>query len=493
MKRLSLCIILLLSSAAAFAQSEDEFKRMEEEMKRQFMDFDKQSRHNYSSFRDECNKTFIDFISLSWEVFEGKKAMPVPHLEEVPPVVIDDNEKQKPLEDKPIVIEETIPAPKPEPQPQPIEPVTPTPAPVSQFEFTLFGAQFQLPVPNGTPFVLQDISKPSIAKAWEQLSDHRYDNLVAACLDLRSRHQLCDWSYLQLISSFCNQYLSSGSNEAELLKAFLFSQSGYQMRLAISNGHLFMLFASRHTIYDYNYYIIEGMAYYSERPLSGKIQVCPGKFPNEAPLSLSISQEQILPSHSFVDRTLSSSDRTNFPIKVSTDQNLMNFCQSYPPSCYDNNFMTRWSLYAQMPLSQHLRQQLYPQLRHIIDGKSNYEAVDLICHWIQTAFEYEYDDKVWGKDRAFFADETLHYPYCDCEDRSILLTRIVRDLLGLKCALVYYPGHLATAIALGEDAKGDYIRYNGTKYLICDPTFINAPIGRTMTGMDNSSARIIIL
>lgn len=55
----------------------------------------------------------------------------------------------------------------------------------------------------------------------------------------------------------------------------------------------------------------------------------------------------------------------------------------------------------------------------------------MILNWVQTGSEYEYDDKVWRHDRAFFAEETLYYPYCDCEDRSILFSRFVRDLLGL--------------------------------------------------------------
>ena len=168
--------------------------------------------------------------------------------------------------------------------------------------------------------------------------------------------------------------------------------------------------------------------------------------------------------------------------------------------------MTRWAMYANTPLNNSTKEQLYPQFLSFFEAiKNSFEedgtdmrnyvpaCVDLICHCIQTAFVYEYDDKVWGGDRAFFADETLYYPYCDCEDRSILLTRMVRDLLGLKCALVYYPGHLATAIAVGEDVKGDFIRINGTKFLVCDPTYIGAPIGMTMPGMDNQSAKVIVL
>lgn len=33
--------------------------------------------------------------------------------------------------------------------------------------------------------------------------------------------------------------------------------------------------------------------------------------------------------------------------------------------------------------------------------KSQYEAVSRLLNFVQTAFVYEYDDKVWGCDRAF--------------------------------------------------------------------------------------------
>ena len=100
---------------------------------------------------------------------------------------------------------------------------------------------------------------------------------------------------------------------------------------------------------------------------------------------------------------------------------------------------------------------------------------------------------MWGHDRAFFAEETLFYPYCDCEDRSILFSRLVRDLLGLDVMLVFYPGHLATAVAFNTSVKGDYIDMNGKHYTICDPTYIGAPIGATMPDMDNKTAKVIVL
>ena len=144
-------------------------------------------------------------------------------------------------------------------------------------------------------------------------------------------------------------------------------------------------------------------------------------------------------------------------------------------------------------MSERIKKQLYPALQKAIQGKSQYEAANVLLNFVQTAFIYEYDDKVWGGDRAFFAEESLYYPYCDCEDRSILFSRLIRDLLGLKVLLVYYPGHLATAVCFTDNVTGDYISLNNQKYVVCDPTYIGAPVGATMPDMDNGKAKVILL
>lgn len=131
---------------------------------------------------------------------------------------------------------------------------------------------------------------------------------------------------------------------------------------------------------------------------------------------------------------------------------------------------------------------LYPKLRAYVKGKSENEAVNIILNFVQTAFEYGYDDEIWGGDRPFFAEETIYYPYSDCEDRSILFSRLVRDIVGLDMVLIYYPGHLATAVKFNENVSGDYLVVDGKKYVVCDPTYVNARVGMTMPKMDNSTA-----
>ena len=172
---------------------------------------------------------------------------------------------------------------------------------------------------------------------------------------------------------------------------------------------------------------------------------------------------------------------------------LMAFYNTFPSSEIDGNFMTRWAMYANTPLSQKTKDVLYPSLREAIKADNKLSATQKLLNWVQTGFEYDYDDNVWGNDRAFFAEETLYYPYSDCEDRAILFSRLIRDLLDLDVALIYYPGHLATAVGFQEDVSGDAMIINGRKFIVCDPTYIGAPVGAQMPGLEYDKAQAIVL
>lgn len=477
-----------------------------DEFRKSYDEFRNQAKQEYEDFRKKANDEYAEFVRKAWENHKTLPARSKPIEKDVPPVVIKEEDKKRPIEDTPVIIEEEIKIPAPTPQPKPVSPIKEKDGEGGRHSFVLYGTNMSVRLTSSQKIQLSKLDINEIAKIWETLSSDNYNNVIRDCLELRIKHQLCDWAYLRLLDNLSSSFLGAGTNEAELFKAFLYCQSGYQMRLAIANNHLYMLYASQHFMFDKPCWKIDDIFYYADNCDAEQIQICDASFPHEQAMSLYIPNEQNLAPINSSKRTLQSEDVDWLKVDVSENENIIKFCEEYPTSCIGENFMTRWAMYANMPLNTNTKKQLYPQFLSFFDAlKRSFEengtdmrnytpaCVDLICHWIQTAFVYEYDDKVWGGDRAFFADETLYYPYCDCEDRSILLTRMVRDLLGLKCALVYYPGHLATAIALGEDIKGDFIRINGTKYLVCDPTYIGAPIGMTMPDMDNQSAKVIVL
>lgn len=53
--------------------------------------------------------------------------------------------------------------------------------------------------------------------------------------------------------------------------------------------------------------------------------------------------------------------------------------------------------------------------------------------------------------------------------------------------------HLAAAVRFTDSMNGDYLTLDGERYTVCDPTYIGAPAGMTMPGMDNRSASVIQL
>ena len=85
----------------------------------------------------------------------------------------------------------------------------------------------------------------------------------------------------------------------------------------------------------------------------------------------------------------------------------------------------------------------------------------------------------------------FHYPYSDCEDRSILFARLVRDLMKLDVVLLYYPEHIATAVCFKEDVKGDYMQIGAGRYVVCDPTYVGADVGDVMPDLKRVAAQVV--
>jgi hypothetical protein len=138
-----------------------------------------------------------------------------------------------------------------------------------------------------------------------------------------------------------------------------------------------------------------------------------------------------------------------------------------------------------------VKRSLYPVLRNQIVGKSEQDAANLLLNFVQFAFQYKIDEEQFGYERPLFADETFFYPFSDCEDRAILYSVLVRELLGLEVVLLHYPGHLATAVHFNEAVQGDYLMIDGRKFLVCDPTYIGAPIGITMEEYKQTQAKVV--
>jgi hypothetical protein len=406
-----------------------------QDYRQQYEDFKQKSSQSYVSFRNECNQKYAEFLRTAWSWYEGKAPLPVPEeLTPIPPRPYN-NEDTKPIEITPI---DVTPIDN-ETQPLPLEPIREVPSPqIDAFTIEFYGVTCSVRLPECARLCFKNCSPDMIANAWQMLATDSINNAIRDCLEIRIRYNLCDWAYLQFLDRLCNGYCTD-KNGATMLMAFLYCQSGYQMRLAVDGNNLIMLYGSKHQIFDKCYFVVDGIYFYPYGEPSNNISICNAEFESETPMSLLINTEQKLGTSMSAVRTIKSKQYADVSISSQVPNNLIDFYNSYPTSAIDNNPMTRWAMYANTPLARNSKDLIYPALRKAIFGCDALAAANKLLNWVQTGFVYEYDDKVWGYDRAFFAEETLYYPYCDCEDRSILFSHLVRDLLGLDVALVYYP------------------------------------------------------
>lgn len=462
-----------------------------QDLKNQYGAFRQSANDIYSSFQNDCNRKYIEFLRSAWDWYEGKAPLPLPKESPVPPKPYEDNkgDKDAPVVTVPIDVRPTV---EPEPQPTPIEPIRENPIQNDYFNFDFYGINGSVRLPKEAKLTIDASSINSIANGWETLCTDDMNNAIRDCLEARIRYNLSDWAYLMFLDTLSSNYCQN-RNGATLLTAFLYCQSGYQMRLAIDGQKLMLIYGSKHQIYDKPYFSIDGLNFYPLGEPSESIQICNAEFEGETPLSLLITREQLLGDKLSTPRSIKSRHYGEIEVTSQTPQALIDFFNSYPTSNLGNNPMTRWAMYANTPLAQKTKELIYPSLRNSIKDCTPEKAANKLLNWVQTGFEYEYDDKVWGGDRAFFAEESLYYPYCDCEDRSILFSRLVRDLLELDVALIYYPGHLATAVCFNEEVKGDAMLINRRKFIVCDPTYIGAPVGAQMPDLEYDKAQAIVL
>lgn len=481
---LLISLLFGLSMFTSSAQTDDFYAQYEK--------FSKHAKAEYEDYRAQCNAEYVKFLERAWKEYKVLPSIPRPKDEVVPPTIMPRQDKNK-KQAKEILIENVVSPILSLPQPKPISPIYENDkVEEKNFSFSYMGTTCEVRLPKDLNIRMSGCESCMIATIWKQLATNAMDNTIRDFLALRLKMQLCDWAYLNLIDTFAKAFCGHG-NEAVIMAAFIYSQSGYKMRLGRDCEKLYLLYGSKHGIYEKGYIVIEGINYY---PLDDKVErmeISDFSFPQEQSMSLYIENAQKYTIRPSAIRKLASEQYHDVAIDSQVNLNLIQFYNTYPSSEVNGNFMTCWKMYADTPMDESVSQMLYPDIKNKIEGLSDVQAVNQILNWVQTAFQYEYDDKVWGHDRAFFAEETLYYPYCDCEDRAILFTRLVRDLLGLKCILVYYPGHLASAVCLKQQVNGDYISLDGDVYTICDPTYIGAPVGITMPEMDNRSTKVIKL
>lgn len=494
-------IFLLALSVIGYSQSFEDFRRQANE---DFLSFRDEAKKEFEAYRTQVNSEFADFMRKAWSKFDTHSPEPVPPSPEPPkPVVADPSE---PVTTDPLPFAKITSTPKPLSSPEPLLPSSPlediprnfpTPAKqpnipakptTPQISFDFYGSPCTIPFDKSLRIQLRGIDENSVADAWEALSSKKSVELIEGAIAVKDKLKLNDGGYLRFVEKLSEAIFPNNKNEAKLLQMFILTQSGYKVRLGRQNNNLVLMVPSDDRIYNYSFIIIDNHRFYiiDNNKGLGSTYVYNRRFPREQMFSMAFNSQPSLDVTKAPKKSFRSLDGSGVEFEISVNKNLIDFYNDYP-------LTSDWNIYANASLSEDVKDQLYPILRQAIEGKSEKDGANLLLHFVQKAFEYKTDGEQFGYERSFFPDETFFYPYSDCEDRAILFSVLVRELLDLEVVLLYYPGHLATAVQFNDSIKGDYVTVDGKTYTICDPTYINSNVGMSMPRYKKTSAEIVKL
>lgn len=476
MKRIAICVILL---AACFLHlpAQGETQRYEE--------FRNKIYGEYQGFRESVLNDYDKFLGGVWveyKEFTGLKADEAPK-----PVRQPVSQPAQPgvasQEISPLPVEE-IPVPAPIVPSVPASPVVPLPGEkLGMVEF--YGAKLSLPV-RQTGASLSTLDNKGIAAYWKVLKAAGFPRVAQGLLQSKEQLGLNDYMLYLLAHKYAETALkNAGSAERYMLTQFLLVHCGLDARLGVSNGHLVLMLPFSGKVYSRSFIQQNGVKYYvfSEYP-NEKAVIYSYELPAEAVgkglLSLSVGAVGIrLPmdahSFAFTDGVLK--------LEGNVNANLIRLLADLPQM--DN------VLYAQSVVDRDCRKAVLASLSAQLTGKTRKEALEALLHFVQSAFRYATDNEQFGYEKPFFFEETLYYPTCDCEDRAVFFSYLVRELLQLDCHLLDYPGHVATAVAI-DGASGDHYSYQGKTFYIADPTYVGAKVGMCMPHYKNTKPELLI-
>ena len=482
----SSALLLWIMPFFSAAQIEQEF---EKNFNAAFERFKQKKTDEFQTFRDETNRKFAEFLKDSWEKFspEQPQERPVRPEPEKPPIAEPATEKPEPQE---LAIGETVP-PLPKPSDAPagmpgINPVIPSRDTTGKTTVSFYGRSYGITPLSDAPFMLDGLNEAEIAAAWSEVAALPYGNLLNECTGIRNVLRLNDWGYFLLCGEVARKLSGKHrDNETAFLQAFLLCQSGYDVKIARSEDGLLLLAPSSVMLYGYSFLTMDSQKYFIlNKKTTGSTAIYTYRqnfSPASKPLDMHITAVPRLSDETTVSEKRIGKEENKASVPV--NRVLMDFYRDYPQCDF--------SVYMHAPVDSCTAEALLTPLRQHIEGKPETEAANLLLGFVQKSFEYKTDPEQFGYEKPFFVEETLFYPYCDCEDRAILYAYLVRTLLKLDVVLLNYPNHIATAVCFTEPVTGDYVRIGDRTYTVCDPTYIDASAGEAMPQCKTASAQVI--
>ncbi|MBC8044022.1 MAG: hypothetical protein IAF08_11335 [Rhizobacter sp.] len=162
-----------------------------------------------------------------------------------------------------------------------------------------------------------------------------------------------------------------------------------------------------------------------------------------------------------------------YKLPVEINKNLLKYFADYPQVDLD--------VYFKQPVGSAAKTKVVDALGAMLKEKklSGESAINFLLAFCHKAFMYQDDAKTLRGEHSNFVEETLVSNRSDCEDRTILLSALVRDLLGYNAVGLEFDNHVALAVEVPNvnSKDGTAYKYGGANYISCDPSFIGGSLG----------------
>lgn len=486
---------LLVFMYLGISAQEDEFYEFKNKTESEFIDFVKQTRKTFTKFVEKNDKEFADFLRNSWDLYEGNEPEE-PKLSKKPPkqpVIkkkeIKKVEKREPQE---IKLKESA-----EPKPMRFGASLP---PIQKSEeklgteksvfISFYGLkpEFYYDPKLSNTLSADKLSSNTIADFWEAASECNHYTLINELTEFKNEHKLNDWAYYQLSGKVAHEISGNNSNQAKLLHWFLLLKSRYDAKVGYSADDIYLLVASEYMIFGKNYFSFDNKNYFvldneNIRSLRSYDENYPGA---KYKLNFKIDEAPVLGNDLKTSNLKFNYLTDKYAFEINYNKSNIDFYTTIP--------QLDLPVYFNAGNSTDFTNSLVANLKPLVKDLNEFTAVSFLLKFAQSAFDYKTDPQQFGYEKFFFAEETVFYPYSDCEDRSVFFAALVQELLLNEVIGLEYPGHVATAVKFENTPEnGDYIMYKGEKYIICDPTFVNAPVGMCMPKFLNVEAKVIPL
>ena len=448
-----------------------------------FKDFNKQIEDDFRYFRSENDSIFYGFLKQSWKEYslmlDQPEIRPKPKQQPVLRTKISSGVQiiYDTIIDKATVEEHEVYLDDPDKYMKLKS--------VNKDELSFRGINCQLTKLEIENTTTNYQTEEEVASFYKDLNTEKEtDLIVEELLKIKNEYRLNDWAFLDMLH-FAAERNYSSNNEQILFMWYVMLQTEYKVKLGFNEKDLYLLLNFSSPIYYKPYLIADHQKYY--------VFNTPNKNSNLETI------HSYTFNHPYQKKALSllSSDLPKFPenpvsrelkykgevFSLLYDQSLTEFYKSYP--------LTELAVYLKNPLSDIAKQKFSNYFSPIFKKLSDQEKIDVLLHFIQYSFPYKNDEDQFSMEKYMFAEESLSFPYTDCEDRVVLLDKLVREFTNLETIVLLYPKHVVLGVQYSNIKDGFYVNYKGNSYYIADPTYLGATFGVIMDEYKNISPQVL--